>query len=236
MNFWQQLEDEREARQWTKAQLAQALGVSVQRLNHWEKRGVPQRMLPKIAKLFGWSLDRMLNNAEEEATGSRIGPAAVAHPAKASLFEREDLSAHLERLTEKLEKLEFYTRVPVISLSLAARWGDFSAPYSPETNIARMPTTAQVGERAFAVRAEGDSMEPGVPEGFIVVVDPDRQPQPGNILLIHHEEAGMVSIKRLVLDGGQRLLRPDNPRYPIAALDEATRVIGVVVQVVQDTV
>lgn len=67
--------------------------------------------------------------------------------------------------------------------------------------------------QTYLVRVAGDSMEgAGIFSGDILVVDKGRDPKRGDIVIavINSEPA----CKRLDYDGGQPVLRSENPKYP----------------------
>ncbi len=85
-------------------------------------------------------------------------------------------------------------------------------------------------ERPFALRVQGDSMvEAGILNGDLVIVQPQRMAQPGEIVVaIKDDEA---TVKFFALKGNQPWLVPANPRYTSMPLDEGQivgRVVGVV--------
>lgn len=79
----------------------------------------------------------------------------------------------------------------------------------------------------FALRVEGDSMEPKFPEGMVLIVEPEADPLPNDYVIAVNGDAE-ATFKQLVKDGGEWFLKPLNPRYPIKPLGSA-KVIGVIV-------
>lgn len=93
----------------------------------------------------------------------------------------------------------------------------------------------KVGLRAWALIVEGDSMddgtEKGIPEGWTIVVDPDRTPLPNSFVIAKDVTTQQATFKKLVTDGGRWYLKPLNPQYPMTEIDDpALRVIGVVTE------
>lgn len=77
-------------------------------------------------------------------------------------------------------------------------------------------------------------MEPGFPNGGIIVVDPDVQPRPGSYVVVRLDDSQQATFKQLVVDGGEQYLKPLNPRYPIMPVRERASFCGVVKQLVMD--
>lgn len=122
--------------------------------------------------------------------------------------------------------------VPLISWVQA---GDFTEVYDPlqPGEGERIPTTAPIHEHTFALRVHGDSMSPRFPEGMLLVVEPDREPHPGDFVIA--KNGGDATFKQYVKDGGDYLLKPLNPQYPTKPL-AGSRIIGVVVQATAELV
>ncbi len=87
--------------------------------------------------------------------------------------------------------------------------------------------TARVGRRAYALRIQGDSMEPKFPGDVITIVDPDVEPVHGSIVVALLADAGQATLKQLVIDS-KRYLKPLNPRYPIMEMGDRMATCGLV--------
>jgi DNA polymerase V len=86
----------------------------------------------------------------------------------------------------------------------------------------------------FMVRVSGDSMiGAGINDGDVLVVDRSEQPAHGKIVVAVLD--GELTVKRLVMKGGQTLLAPENSRYqPITVAEgQDLHVWGVVLGVVR---
>lgn len=88
-------------------------------------------------------------------------------------------------------------------------------------------TTVPIRSHTFALRVSGDSMEPDFPDGSIIIVEPERAPQPGDFVVVRNGENG-ATLKQLIKDGSDWLLKPSNSRYPIKPLPEDAVICGVV--------
>lgn len=86
-------------------------------------------------------------------------------------------------------------------------------------------------EKLYAVRVAGASMEPGLWEGDVVVVDTaDTNPADGRVFAVNYE--GELVVKRMSRDAGEWWLQSDNPdrtRYPRKACHDAVQVVGAIV-------
>lgn len=80
----------------------------------------------------------------------------------------------------------------------------------------------------IALRVDGDSMEPTLYDGDLVVINTaETDPRDGSVYAVNYE--GQPVIKRLRRDAGQWWLDSDNPRYKPKLCDEHAILIGRVV-------
>jgi SOS-response transcriptional repressor LexA len=116
-------------------------------------------------------------------------------------------------------------RVPRVSWVSAGQFREMaSVPEAEEWDAPSEP----MGEQAFSLRVEGDSMEPEFPSGCVIFVDPQTQPLNGDYVIVALDDSHQATFKQLVLDGAQRYLKPLNSRYPIIPINREARVCGVV--------
>ena len=126
--------------------------------------------------------------------------------------------------------------VPVISWVSAGQWADISDPYAPGVAEEWETTSKKVGEHAFALRVRGDSMEPAIPDGATLIVDPEAEPRHRSIVIVRQNGDSEATCKRLIYEGDRpAYLQPDNTRYPVLQLAPDARIIGVVRQILIDT-
>jgi SOS-response transcriptional repressor LexA len=137
--------------------------------------------------------------------------------------------------TENTAEGPFITAyVPLISWVAAGSWRDVADPYPAGIGEDLVPVTCRTGPNAFALRVQGDSMEPVFPNGSVIIVDPAVEPRQGSYVVVRLDEAEQATFKQLVIDGGVRYLKPLNPRYPLMEIRESATVCGVVRQMVMD--
>lgn len=128
---------------------------------------------------------------------------------------------------------------PLISWVQAGVWQEVIDNYHPGDGEDWISTTANVSSQAFALRIKGDSMTnphgaPSLPEGSLVIVDPNVQCENGNIVIARLEDSMEATIKKLVIDGGQRYLKPLNPAYPTIPINGNCHIIGRAIRVELD--
>jgi SOS-response transcriptional repressor LexA len=130
-------------------------------------------------------------------------------------------------------------RVPLLSSIQAGPWSETAEELEAEAATDWYNITSKVSHRSFALRVEGDSMNnpqgwPSIPEGSIVVIDPEVEPRNGNIVVAKLIDSHRMTLKKLVMDVPFTYLKPLNPSYPIIEFKDNWTIVGVVKQVIQD--
>jgi SOS-response transcriptional repressor LexA len=96
-----------------------------------------------------------------------------------------------------------------------------------------VPTTVKVGPTAFALSVRGQSMttqaKVSFPDGTVIIVDPHRQYGSGSLVIARFEKDNEATFKRFEKDGGQTMLVPLNPAYPVIPIVAPCQIVGVVV-------
>jgi len=98
-------------------------------------------------------------------------------------------------------------------------------------------TGAIAGENAFAVRVNDSSMHPTFCEGDIVIIDPDRQPNPGQLIIAHVKSSKQNLLRKFREcedDAGKICfeLIPLNPDWRTLVLSNEieTTIVGTVIE------
>lgn len=125
-------------------------------------------------------------------------------------------------------------KYPLISWVSAGAWCEAIEPYTLQEIDEWFESDAHIEGSAFWLRVHGDSMTApagmSVPEGMIVLVDTGREAKNGSLVIAKLTDANETTFKKLVLDGGQKYLKPLNPQYHIIPVNGNCRIIGVVVE------
>lgn len=130
-------------------------------------------------------------------------------------------------------KIAIGGRVPLISLVAAGNWSETVDNFSTEQADEWISTTVTVKQHTYALRVQGDSMEPKFPNGAILIVEPEEEARNGSFVIVR-QNGSDATFKQLVLDGGQTYLKPLNERYPIMPMRPDAIICGVVKQMVMD--
>jgi SOS-response transcriptional repressor LexA len=98
-----------------------------------------------------------------------------------------------------------------------------------------LPISTSVDSLAFALGVIGDSMTltghpQSLDDGAEIVIDPERTPRHGDIVVAKRQSDKHPSLRMLWFDGAKSYLKPLNDRYPTLDMPTDTLMIGVVVE------
>jgi SOS-response transcriptional repressor LexA len=123
-------------------------------------------------------------------------------------------------------------KYPVISWVQAGDWGEAVDMFQPGHADQWEASDASVGENAFWLRVVGDSMTApsgiSIPEGHMILVDPSAPADNGSLVIAKLTDSHEVTFKKLVIDAGQKYLKPLNPNYRTIEINGNCRIVGVV--------
>jgi len=124
--------------------------------------------------------------------------------------------------------------VPLISWVAAGLWREMEGDLQPGNHEELVPVSCRVSRDAYALRVQGDSMEPVFPNGSYIIVDPALEARHGSYVVMRLDHAEQATFKQLVVDGSERYLKPLNPRYPLMPIRQSVTVCGVVKQMLMN--
>jgi len=188
----------------TQAEFARKMGTEPQNVNQWKTRGgIPRDHFIKACNVLG------------------VNPAWLS----------EGTNSITAPVKETPNTYQVHSKpVPLISNVAAGNWKDIGDDYQPNDEKDWVLSTVSTGENAFALRIQGDSMEPDIKDNEIVIVDPQRIATHNSIVIVIQNGNTEATCKQLIVEGGKRYLKPINPRYPIMEMQQDARICGVVVQ------
>lgn len=122
---------------------------------------------------------------------------------------------------------------PVISWVQAGGWREAIDIHPPGNGDSTRAVPTGTGDKAFWLKVVGDSMtnphgQPSIPEGALILVDPDISPTSGKLVVARLQSTNDVTFKKLIADAGRRWLKPLNPDYPMLEINGNCEIIGVV--------
>lgn len=213
MDYDRLLQAAKELRGWTTpADVSAGLSksgyeVSAQMLTNWQSRGVSKEGRLKASAVIGCRPLWIETGAGEMRDGPNVEP-----------FTYKD------------------RKIPIISYVQAGIWRDIVDTYPVGHSDETVSAKAEYGLHTFALRIQGNSMEPEFKEGDIVVIDPDVVPRPGDYVVAknHAEEATFKKYRpRGISETGEEVfeLVPLNDDYAIMRSDtQPIKIIGTMVE------
>lgn len=158
----------------TNTALAEAVGVSVQAVGFWLKTGkVSRNRLPQIAKTVHKTVDWLLTGKKPE-----------------------------ERL-EPGPKVGIQKKIPVVGTAQLGDngfWHEIEYPVGHGDGYIEAPTA---DPNAYALRVKGHSMHPAIRDGWFVVVEPNREPIPGEYVMVRLKDGRSMVKEFLWMRDGQ---------------------------------
>lgn len=124
--------------------------------------------------------------------------------------------------------LQIQGRVPCISWIQAGAWGDVVDNFQPGDADLWIETTVPIRRHTYALKVQGDSMEPLFPAGSHIIVEPEMEWENGDYVVIRQNSNTECTFKQIIREGSQLYLKPLNPRYPIMEMRPDAIVCGVV--------
>jgi len=116
-------------------------------------------------------------------------------------------------------------KVPIISWASAGKCEEVIEEGIPEEWI-----EVDVDKpNLFALRVQGESMEPEFTEGEIIIVDTDSPSESGHFIIPKNGK-GEITFKQAKKHGNVRILRPLDPKYSEIEMTEEQRYIGKVIR------
>lgn len=203
---------EREQRKLTQDELAKLVGGGVKQQNiaQVEDGTVRQpRYLNRLLAVLNLSYEDTINPRD------RLGAQNVSETP--GVYERE---------------------LPLITFVQAGSWTEVEDPYSIGDFEKTVKVTKPHSPNSYALRIEGDSMQSdgpvSFPDGWIITIDPDKQPENGSFVVVRLEGDKKATFKQLVIDGDRKYLKPLNERYPVLEVNEEAVFCGVLKQLIME--
>ncbi|AKL12778.1 TPA: helix-turn-helix domain-containing protein [Kluyvera intermedia] len=159
---------------------------------------------------------------------------------------REPISSFSPSLAKEAELLSQVSNVkyegpvkprgsyPLISWVSAGSWAEAVEPYTLKEIDDWYDSDAHIEGQGFWLKVQGDSMTSpvglSITEGMYVLVDTGKEAKNGNLVIAKLTDANEATFKKLVIDAGNKYLKPLNPQYPLIPINGNCKIIGVVVQ------
>lgn len=206
-----------------------------------ERAGLTQKELAeKVYRLSGRKLDQaVISNLERGKAGSSKRLPDIARACGVStdwltMGEGDMIPGSGTANVEEAASTYSTRTAPVISWVQAGEWSEAVDLHEPGYGDGYEPVPSNAGQSVFWLRVVGDSMTSptgaSIPEGHLILVDPDGEPVNGSLVIAKLEDSQEVTFKKLVIDAGHRYLKPLNPAYPMIPINGNCRIVGVVTE------
>ncbi|ULJ60807.1 LexA family protein [Wielerella bovis] len=186
----------------SQASLARALNTSSQVIKNWESRGISHQGALKAQQMLGISATWIETGVGEMFFGQPETP----------------IDPNVVQLDRKIRN------IPVVSWVQAGNWHDVEELNPDEYDW--VLALSKVSERAFALRVQGDSMQPEFTEGDIIIVDPEADFHSGSFVVVCQDNE--TTFKKLIYDGSRAMLKALNPIYGVLQMKDDAVICGVV--------
>jgi SOS-response transcriptional repressor LexA len=169
-------------------------------------------------------------------TGKTKSPRNILELAKALNVSPEylkdgDVSNNVSYIGVKERKGHY----PLVSWVSAGCWLEAVEPYRKDEIDSWPETTVDASDGSFWLRVKGDSMTSPVgftvPEGMIILVDPEKEAINGNLVVAKLENENEATFKQYMVDAGRKYLKALNPHHPPTIINGNCRIVGVVVDI-----
>jgi transcriptional regulator with XRE-family HTH domain len=182
----------RVAKKLTQRQVADAVGVSTQAVNQWEKTTEPSNdNLAKLAYILGVSADYLLR-------GGDANPHPETFPEWLGMVADRDLPIVDLHMLSSVEDIDLYI--------------DLYNDNAEDKRIIRTRYPASARSVAFIMPDSG--MEPEIFEGDTIVIDALLSLRPGDFVAASIKPRNVTVFRQFLYDGPDHcLLRPANPHY-----------------------
>jgi SOS-response transcriptional repressor LexA len=215
-------------------ELGKILGSSTMAISRWERgTNPPPSALIQLGILgkqtdcwYFWGLAGLTAHDVMQVLPQTMADAA---PRDVPLIERVSAGAN----KKQRGVASALVAIPVLPLTAAATREKGSSHHEldwavPENLIAAPTQWCPNPAQTFCLRVKGDSMQPLLHDGYILVVDRKQnsvEALEGQMVVAHHQRLGMV-VSRLFKLQGNRLLIPDNRAHDAVPFGAGWRIIG----------
>jgi len=186
-------------------------------------------------------------NLTQEKLAERVGVTQGA----VGLWLRGERQLKLKRMNQILVALELPHMQMNATSMLAEEPANYGLPTTFRYPLSDWQRLAAIGEdasapgadqitdykalgTAFWLRVEGDAMTApsglSICAGMLVLVDTGVEVEVGRLVIARVPGNAQGLLRQLVVEGGQRFLKPLNPNYPIILCSEECALLGVAIQ------
>lgn len=211
MNVGQRIKALRLQKKMTLQQVGDVFGITRSAVGSWERGDTrpDQDKLTKLAKLFGTTVEHLLNGANITQSGLDSQPTFLLH-----------------------RKIG----LPLIAIEETAKWREKLSEEKEKCTGERIPCPFPHSADAFITTVPGHSMydplgQKSYSHGDFIAVDPSRPAVNGSMVLVYKSRTGETLFRQLLIEGGKRMIQALNKKWPdeIESLGAEDSIVGVVI-------
>ena len=167
---------------------------------------------------------RLISGENDNPKLDTIKP--IAHYFNISISQLIGEKDLIDPIEEEIATENIYTSVPILNQS------DIKKDVAWLNNIPlRIIIDGKISSKSFALKINNSSMNPAIPKGAIVVVDPDLRPENKDFVLIQDEDN--FFIQYYITKENDKFLLPQLSSFDsIEFLSSPNRIIGTVIRVI----
>ncbi len=120
-----------------------------------------------------------------------------------------------------------WRKIPILGWDQVLLWPKLTQKLGPLPTIS---TDIELGQHAYAIAVRDTTMEPRFPEGTMLLIDPELEPNSLDFAIVHVEGHQLPNFKQVLIDGEQTILKSLNADFKTLLLDKPHRFLGVMVQ------
>lgn len=170
--------------------------------------------LARLTGLPATTIKRIRNNEQSNPTISTLAP--IANYFAISLHEL------LTGTTEAPSATNPHS-IPLRT------WDTVNAPHPTGTEAKYIATELALSEGSYALMVDDADLAP-FPKGALLIIDRHRTPETSDYVIVSKANAGIATIKKLIIEMDQAYLKSLLPGVEITPLTEAVIVLGVITQ------
>lgn len=205
----------RKKRKFSQRKLAELIGLSPAVVNNWENGHANplQENLVKVANALNVPIEFLLSSENDYNEQEK---------------QPESTHSDVPLITNDTIK------IPVIG-DIAA--GKPIVAYEDVQEEISVPRDSFRGDNVFGLNIKGDSMDPTILDGDVVLIQRQPTARDGQIAAVISDSEEAATLKRVYMEKDHLLLKADNPEFADIKLfeDDRPRIIGVAVGIVRNT-
>lgn len=193
------------------------MGIYKEKYGNWRTRGIPKGEIFKAAKIAKCDAEQ-LKKGKIVIIDQKISSDMTEHAPDYDLgYNFQEIRKDRYPLISWVQAGEFEEAFDSFEIGDAEKW---------------MPAPPMLcSDKTYVLRVRGDSMTSpygkSYPDGCLLYVDPEKQPNTGDLVIAKVSGENAVNFKQFIMDGGNIFLKALNPSYP--PITKEFRIIGTVI-------